>query len=70
MSMLFIKKEQKMETKNIITIIVCLVVGVFLYDIFVFGNNDILSSEIFGDAECEIIYFVNCEILLLRRNMK
>ena len=22
----------------------------------------ILSSEIFGDAECEIIYFINCEI--------
>ena len=41
-----------MKTKNIITIIVCLVVGVFLYDIFVLGNNDILSSEMFGDAKC------------------
>ena len=30
----------------------------------------ILSSEIFSDAECEIIYFVNCEILLLRHNVK
>ena len=29
-----------------------------------------LISEIFGDAECEIIHLVNCEILLLRRNVK
>ena len=28
------------------------------------------KSEIFGFAECEIIHFVNCEILLLRRNVK
>ena len=27
-------------------------------------------SEIFGAAECEIIHSVNCEILLLRRNVK
>ena len=30
----------------------------------------IISSEIFGDAECEIIYSVNYEILLRCRNVK
>ena len=36
-------------------------------DIFAFLNkvsNSNGFSEIFGVAECEIIYFVNCEILL------
>lgn len=28
------------------------------------ASISLLSSEIFGDAECEIIHFMNCEILL------
>ena len=27
-----------------------------------YHNPFVLSNEIFGDAECEIIYIVNCEI--------
>ena len=33
-----------------------------LYEVVLYHKPVILSSEIFGDAECEIIYFVNCEI--------
>ena len=35
-----------------------------------YHKSVILSSEIFGDDECEIIHFVNCEILLRCRNVK
>ena len=43
--------------------------GFLLYVVIVQKCN-FLFSEIFGDAECEIIHFVNCEILLRCRNVK
>ena len=35
-----------------------------------YHKSDSVSSEIFGVAECEIIHFMNCEILLLDSNVK